>query len=428
MRESEAFEEIYEHLLNKSFGFEVNGDETLCRQLKQSLPDIARAIKMRRKDDVRAEDICYRIALEKYGINLAKMISKDERRNCFEAAQIMILYLYIDADNELMVSIDELLSAYPEFNEIPNITPKELESLLRFRNTMHVAQRVIEPKNHKEQLLNLVTRISEGRTKKYITGSGESVETSSRVLIYRREGDVTPVLKKPRQPTKVPEPVSPVSQTVNDAVVVPELSERVPKRKKESIGVEADDVTATEKDKKGRARKTRTKHQYYFGMRPNNQNGEGDEDNANNDTSKDSHVNSSGARPASLPTELASSSTSSSIFSYFVNLLGSPTGQQQQQQQQQQNHNHNQNQLDKSSGSLSSAAVPLSASTSFTSLSDMFLSGTATESVKINANPYTSSDWQDSLSFVQQQSVPTVATVVEDIPVSAVSAVSVSGH
>jgi hypothetical protein len=58
---------------------------------------------------------------------------------------------------------------------------------------------VISPEGKKDHLLDLVTRLAEGKHKKYIAGSGETPWTSRRVLIYRREGNVQKNKRPPRR-------------------------------------------------------------------------------------------------------------------------------------------------------------------------------------------------------------------------------------
>ena len=66
---------------------------------------------------------------------------------------------------------------------------------------MKIAQLVITPKNHKNHLLDIATRISEGKNMKYITGSGQTLATTRRVMIYEREGMIAPVRRPDRKRT-----------------------------------------------------------------------------------------------------------------------------------------------------------------------------------------------------------------------------------
>jgi hypothetical protein len=74
---------------------------------------------------------------------------------------------------------------YPEWSS--EVSIEELTLLLNFRNVMKVAMLVISPPQHKRHLIELVTRMVEGTNMKYITGGGQTQETSHRVMIYERE-------------------------------------------------------------------------------------------------------------------------------------------------------------------------------------------------------------------------------------------------
>jgi hypothetical protein len=182
---------VFDTLTNFSFGKELYGDEHLMRSLKDSLPQMQAALQIRQENDISnaiALDICYRSVGEK------KMKPNDHRRLCFEAALVLLHYPTIlqRDDGELMNSVQELFVKYPEFlaTGANAVDAKEAENLLKFRNFMYVAVQLISPHNHKNHLLELVTRLTEGRNVKYITGSGETLATSRRVKIYRKEGNV----------------------------------------------------------------------------------------------------------------------------------------------------------------------------------------------------------------------------------------------
>jgi hypothetical protein len=58
----------------------------------------------------------------------------------------------------------------------------------------------ISPRHNKSLILNIITRIVEGRDARYITGSGQTKPTNDRVLIFSTIGDCE---KIPRPPRKV---------------------------------------------------------------------------------------------------------------------------------------------------------------------------------------------------------------------------------
>ncbi len=65
---------------------------------------------------------------------------------------------------------------------------------------MKVAMLVITPRLNKGHLIELVTRIVEGTNMKYITGGGQTKETSRRVKIYERESAVRAIPRPNRRP------------------------------------------------------------------------------------------------------------------------------------------------------------------------------------------------------------------------------------
>ena len=154
------------------------------------------AMLIRQPTDIKI-DIAYDAAL-RLDESIAKLKPYAERRLCFEAGLVMLTYNQFNAAGTVLFkTVDQLLDRFPEFNVTPPMDRGELEALLLFRNVMFVALRLIPASGSKNHLLDLVTRIAEGRSVKYITGSGERIPTSCRVLIYRREGNVSATTNTP---------------------------------------------------------------------------------------------------------------------------------------------------------------------------------------------------------------------------------------
>ena len=65
-------------------------------------------------------------------------------------------------------------------------------------NWFDLALLTIKPQNNKSFLMRVIPRMAEGYKAKYITGSGESIQTKDRVLIFRVEGDCEPIKRAPR--------------------------------------------------------------------------------------------------------------------------------------------------------------------------------------------------------------------------------------
>lgn len=156
----------------------------------KALPLMQDAISSRQVNDV-GIDIATAIGSKVWGEDLTLIKKVDERRLVFDIAFIVIFYATFkqDLDYLLLKDVDELLSRYPEFQDVSD--PTELKYLLEIRNLMKVCMLLIPARTNKCYLLDIVVRIVEKARGKYITGTGQTAATSRRVLIYEREGDVT---------------------------------------------------------------------------------------------------------------------------------------------------------------------------------------------------------------------------------------------
>jgi hypothetical protein len=192
-----VIEYVYKHMIDVSFGEAVNTCDFFCAALKDEiLPRMMDTIKRRDRFDLHIK-LSTDIGLKVLGSRVPKLRKEDEMRMCLEAAFIMLMISRPDSADSLIKSKEEMLLKYPEFS---GMSEGELRVLISFRNVMVVAMQAICPRYNKNRLLTLVTRIVEGRTKKYITGSGQTDSTSHRVLIYQRESGVNPVPRpKPRE-------------------------------------------------------------------------------------------------------------------------------------------------------------------------------------------------------------------------------------
>ena len=144
-----------------------------------------------------------RITVSVINEDVGFLSQKDETRLCFEVAFIL-MFQFVHRERimtELNIDMNELLEKYPEF--IP-LDEDEKKSLLLYRNVMKVAMHIIPAKNHKNHLLEIVTRMTEGRDMKYVTGSGQTAATTRRVQIYEIEGGITPQPRPPRKPKPHP--------------------------------------------------------------------------------------------------------------------------------------------------------------------------------------------------------------------------------
>lgn len=75
---------------------------------------------------------------------------------------------------------------------------KEQLALCHMANLCGIIFKYISPKRGKLLVMTVAPRLVEGWNVKYICGSGQSRATADRVLIYEREGSVTPSRRLPR--------------------------------------------------------------------------------------------------------------------------------------------------------------------------------------------------------------------------------------
>lgn len=97
-----------------------------------------------------------------------------------EVALILLLSSRAEHQN-LKISSERFISEHPEFL---SETPTEQELLFTYRNMLAAALKVIPGKWNSNHLLDVVTRIVEGKDKKYVTGSGATKQTRNRIEVY----------------------------------------------------------------------------------------------------------------------------------------------------------------------------------------------------------------------------------------------------
>lgn len=110
------------------------------------------------------------------------------------ACYVAIMSHLPDKKDYLFTSVPQLLHSYPEFQ---NLEEQELRYLLTFRNMMRLAIEIIPPRLHKKLLLKVAAHL-EGSGREYITGGGQKMGVTRRVMIYEREGNIQPE-KRPKR-------------------------------------------------------------------------------------------------------------------------------------------------------------------------------------------------------------------------------------
>jgi hypothetical protein len=158
------------------------------------------------------EQRCHEVLEKKMGLahEVAKSVGFEEMsklkrykqaRLIFESAMTLFLSyrrdLIEDAGVSLYRTVPELLEKYPEFADQMDL---ELNLLLEFANYMKVVLMLLPPKGKKAHLLEIVTRLTEGKTAKYVCGGGQTPATNRRVKIYEEEGGNKPAPRPFRMP------------------------------------------------------------------------------------------------------------------------------------------------------------------------------------------------------------------------------------
>ena len=134
-----------------------------------------------------------------------KLSATEDDRVYFETFFTLVLYHETcqNIASMLHFDIETLLTDYPTFEQLIGVDDEELIKLLLFRNWMKVAQLVIPSHHNKGRLLNVVTKICEGDSSKYITGGGQNSATERRVLIYEQEGNISKKARPQRRPKEL---------------------------------------------------------------------------------------------------------------------------------------------------------------------------------------------------------------------------------
>jgi hypothetical protein len=177
---------LLEHCLDESHRREVASD------LRSAIPKLDKeldtALSEKRKLELSIViNVARSVELEKYCDRKNTNFESDQWL-IFEVAFVILISLRNDVMNTRpYCNFKDLLKVYPEF-VIVNDVKGEHEKLVDFANFMRCAQLLLPPENNKAHLMLLVTRLTEGKSKRYVCGSRASKSTSNRVLIYTREG------------------------------------------------------------------------------------------------------------------------------------------------------------------------------------------------------------------------------------------------
>jgi hypothetical protein len=102
---------------------------------------------------------------------------------------IMKIYNFnCKTNHDDIIDANKLLENYEEFIDLPE---QEINNLLKFRNIIKIIINMFQTKMIKQICMDIAS-ILEGTGKKYICGSGETIQTKRRVLIFRKEANIYP--------------------------------------------------------------------------------------------------------------------------------------------------------------------------------------------------------------------------------------------
>mmetsp|Transcript_5718 Transcript_5718/g.5131 ORF Transcript_5718/g.5131 Transcript_5718/m.5131 type:complete len:437 (-) Transcript_5718:128-1438(-) len=192
---------ICECLFDKSFSSEIY---FMKDKIMEIMPDMDKQLR-----DANAASRTLKIALD-VG-KLHKVNREQEHRLIVEAAFIVLMYIHVIRNTltndtpkvKFYTNYEDVLTTYGMFKDFESIDISEIEQkkLIYFANFMKISVLVMQ-KPKKAHLLDLVTRMAEGRVTKYITGSGQTPFTARRVYIFEVESGVKPTPRPPRKEKK----------------------------------------------------------------------------------------------------------------------------------------------------------------------------------------------------------------------------------
>lgn len=190
----------FDKMISYSFSSIITKDTNLMEALRECYVKFSEFCVSNRNNmnNIRMKSLLV-VASQAYGINIDKINRAKEERLCFEAVALLLFsrkdYLY-NSEN-FIITKEEFLISYPDYTA-QHIGPEESASLLEFRNLMKIAMYLIPPLHNKNHLLDLVTRMIEGKDVRHVTGTGATKATRLRVSIILKEGNLVVPKRPPR--------------------------------------------------------------------------------------------------------------------------------------------------------------------------------------------------------------------------------------
>jgi len=190
--------EAFDHMIKTSFSASISQNAIIMKALREICERFVEYIFNRRHNinDIRMKAM-NTIASRAYGYSIDKINRSREERLCFEATCLLLFSRREYLSSHFVISESEFQEAYPQYG--PSLVGyEEFINLFKFRNLMKMAMHLIPPLHNKNHLLDLVTRLVEGKEVRHVTGTGATKATRARVEIILREGNLIVPKRPPR--------------------------------------------------------------------------------------------------------------------------------------------------------------------------------------------------------------------------------------
>jgi hypothetical protein len=212
-----SFQHVIDHISNHSFGPNNRHvvSESFLAQVRSTTVDFYNLINGHHYEDVKiqsAREYVDKILGERTKVNKKrKMHINDSEKEASECQYEQRLYydavfllMFMSMKRESLKSLfytqDEFMQQYGDLCQ--SMSLDEIDTLVLFRNVMKAAIMTVPAFGNKGLLLDLVTRLVEGHHRKYVTGSGATIETKRRVQIYEHEGEIKVIMRPERRKIK----------------------------------------------------------------------------------------------------------------------------------------------------------------------------------------------------------------------------------
>jgi len=130
------------------------------------------------------------------------------------------------------------MTAYGDHFE--DFTRTEINLLWQTANWVNIFMKFVPATKYKGLYLEVIPKVVEGWSAKYITGSGQSAPTQARVFIYETEGGVQPFRRMKGRKRLVPQKSVGEHEAMHQFTSAPEIST---KKRKRSVSILSADNT-----------------------------------------------------------------------------------------------------------------------------------------------------------------------------------------